>query len=110
MIFRRNFHLLCDIKINTSLQKTDRLKLNDFDKKRAMIISAIAVDSKGKLEHFRLEDHHNGKKEFISVPKEYFHEIVMEIIVDKKYLSIESFQDGNPVILNPQDPILSPFA
>lgn len=101
---------MCDVKINSTLHKSTRLETGDYFDKRILIVTAVSFNSNGKPENFRMESFQNGRKETIVIPKEYFGDIVLEIIISKCFLSKEVkrlFDTKNAGVLNSDDPILS---
>lgn len=103
--------MLCDIKVYSSLEKSHRIELRDYTEKIAMIISGISTDSNGNLDKLRLEHYKDGQKVFTNIPKNYFNELILEIIVDKKFISddVKCVYDLNPIVLSSYDPLSNLF-
>jgi aminopeptidase C len=103
--------MLCDIKVYSSLEKSQKLELRDYSEKIVMIISAMSTDSNGYLEKVRLEHYKDGQKVFTNVPKNYLSELILEIVVNKKYLSdnVEYLYDSDPILLSTYDPMSNLF-
>lgn len=103
--------MLCDIKVYSSIEKSHRIELRDFSEKIAMIISGISTDSNGNLDNLRLEHFKDGQKILTNIPKNYFSEIILEIIVNKKFLSddVKCVYDANPIVLSSYDPLSNLF-
>ena len=103
--------MLCDIKVYSSMEKSNRIELRDFTEKIAMIITGISTDSNGNLDKLRLEHFKDGQRVFTSIPKNYFNELILEIVVNKKFLSddVKSVHDSNPIVLSTYDPLSNLF-
>ncbi|XP_070502268.1 bleomycin hydrolase-like [Chironomus tepperi] len=107
----KNFHRLCDIKVNSSLEKSNRIEMRDYSEKIAMIISGISTDSNGYLEKLRFEHYTNGQRILTSIPKNNFNELVLEVVVNKRFLSddIKCVYNLTPIVLSAYDPLTSLF-
>jgi len=103
--------MLCDIKVYSSMEKSDRIELRDFSEKIAMIISGISTNSNGNLYKFRFEHYNAGQKIVLSIPKDSFYELVLEIVVNKKFLNndVKSVYHSNPIVLSTYDPLTNLF-
>ncbi|CAG9802961.1 unnamed protein product [Chironomus riparius] len=107
----KNFHMLCDIKVYSSMDKSNKIELRDFSENIAMIITGISTDSNGNLEKLRLEHFKDGQKIITSISKNCFNELVLEIIINKKFLSdyVKCVYDLTPIVLSTYDPLSNLF-
>ncbi|KAG5683261.1 hypothetical protein PVAND_012552 [Polypedilum vanderplanki] len=99
----QNLSYLCDVKIKSNLEKSERIAYGDFNQKQSMIISAIETDRSGNLVKIKLENFTKDETKLYAIPKKNLTEIISDIVIDKKYLTNEIINVDEHIILDQFD-------